>query len=69
MALGDEDLRLDNVDVRDGLGDRVLDLDARVDFDEVEVLLILVGEEFDCAGVDVVDILHDLQRSSADILA
>ena len=69
MALGDEDLRPDDVDVRDGLGDRVLDLDARVDFDEIEVLLILVGEEFDCAGVDVVDILHDLQRSSADILA
>ena len=35
MALGDEDLRPDDVDVRDGLGDRVLDLDARVDFDEI----------------------------------
>ena len=69
MALGDEDLRLDDVDVRDGLGDRVLDLDARVDFDEVEVFLILVREELDGAGIDVVDVLHDLQGRCADVLA
>ena len=69
IALGDEDLRLDDIDVRDGLGDRVLDLDARVDFDEVEVFLILVREELDGAGIDVADVLHDLQGRRADVLA
>ena len=36
-ALGDQDLALDDVDAGDRLGDGVLDLDARVDFDEVEL--------------------------------
>ena len=36
LALGDQDLALDQVDAGDHLGDGVLDLDARVDLDEVE---------------------------------
>jgi hypothetical protein len=36
-ALRDQDLRLDDVDAGDLLGHRVLDLDARVDLDEVEL--------------------------------
>ena len=35
-ALGDADLRLDDVDAGHLLGDGVLDLDARIDLDEVE---------------------------------
>ena len=54
MALRDQDLRLDQVDAGDHFGDGVLDLDARVDFDEVELLGVDVVEEFDGAGVAVV---------------
>ena len=34
-ALGDADLRLDDVDAGDDFGHGVLDLDARIDLDEV----------------------------------
>ena len=37
LARGDPDLRRDEVDAGQHLGDRVLDLDAAVDLDEVEV--------------------------------
>ena len=37
LAGGNADLGLDQVDSRDHLGDRVLDLDPGVDFDEVEL--------------------------------
>ena len=36
LARGDQDLALDQVDVGHDLGDGVLDLDARIDLDEVE---------------------------------
>jgi len=39
----------------------VLDLDARVDFDKVDILL-LVDEELDGASVAVVDVARDRQR-------
>ncbi len=51
---GDSDLRFDEVDAGDGFGDGVLDLDAGIYFDEVEVALF-VHEEFDGAGVAVAD--------------
>ena len=51
VALGDPDLRLDDVEPGD-LGHRVLDLDARIDLDEVELAGIGVHQEFDRAGVD-----------------
>ena len=37
LAAGDAQLRLDQIDAGDGLGDRVLHLDARVHLDEVEL--------------------------------
>ena len=40
VALRDQDLALDDVDAGDHLGHRVLDLDARVDLDEVELVAI-----------------------------
>jgi hypothetical protein len=36
-ALGDGDLRLDDIDAGDQFGDGVFDLDARIDLDEVEL--------------------------------
>ena len=52
LAGGDPDLLLDQVDAGDHLGDRVLDLDPRVDLDEVEVV-VGVDQELAGAGVDV----------------
>ena len=63
LAGGDAQLRLDEVDVGDFLGDRVLDLDARVHFDEHVLAGALpdrVDQEFDRAGVDVVQRLREL---------
>ncbi len=68
VPLGHPDLRLHQVASGDHLGNRVLDLDARIGLDEVEVL-VLVHQEFDGAGIDVVDRLGDLQRVVADLLA
>ena len=39
LAGGDADLRLDQVDAGDHFGHGMLDLDAGVDFDEVEVVV------------------------------
>ena len=52
VALRDPDLRLHQVAPGDRLGDRVLDLDARVDLDEV-VRAVLADQELDGAGVAV----------------
>ena len=64
-AFRDADLRLHDVDARHLLGDGVLDLDARVDLDEVELAGIGIHQELDRAGVGVVDRTSQLQRSLA----
>ncbi len=53
-ALGDGDLRLDNIHAGHQFGDGVFDLDARIDLDEVEVVGVRVHQEFDGAGVAIV---------------
>ena len=52
LAFGDRDLQMHEVEAGDQLGDGVLDLEAGVDFEEVEVLFV-VEQEFDRARVDV----------------
>ena len=52
LAGGDADLLLDEVDAGHQLGDGVLDLNPRVDLNEIEVVL-RVDEELAGAGVDV----------------
>jgi hypothetical protein len=47
------DLRLDDVDAGDLLGHRVLDLDPRIDLDEIEVRAVHVVEKLDRAGTAV----------------
>ena len=63
-AAGDADLLLDDVDAGDHLGDRMLHLQAGVHLQEVEVL-VLIHQELDRAGVDVVHRLGGAHRHSA----
>ncbi len=64
-ALGDPDLRLHDVETGHDLGHRVLDLNARVDLDEVELARVGIHQEFDRAGADIVGGAADLQRRLA----
>ena len=52
LAGGDPDLLLDEVDARDHLGHGMLDLDPRIDLDEVEVM-VGVDQELAGAGIDI----------------
>ena len=52
-ARGDVELQLHQVDARGHLGDRVLDLEPRVDLQEREALLVGLVEELDGARVAV----------------
>ena len=67
-ALGDENLRLDEVDAGDFLGHRVLDLNPRIDLDEVELVRVAIDEELDRAGVLVLHRPADLDRRVAQRL-
>ena len=72
LAGGDAQLRLHEVDVGDFLGDGVLDLDARVHFDEDVLAGALphgVDQELDGAGVDVVQGLGELHGVAVERLA
>ena len=64
-ALGDPDLRLHDVEAGHDLGHRVLDLDARVDLDEVEGARVGIHQELDRAGADIVGGAADLERRLA----
>jgi hypothetical protein len=65
-ALGDAHLRLDDVDAGDLLGHGVLDLDARIDLDEVESSAVGIHQELDGAGVRVTGGAAELQRRLAE---
>jgi hypothetical protein len=57
----------DEIDAGDHLGDRMLDLDAGVHLDEVE--LAVLEEELEGAGAAVADALAGLDADRADLLA
>ena len=67
MSLGDANLGLHQVDSGDLFCHCVLDLETRVYFDEV--VLVLGDEELDGARVQVVDVPRDLQRIVVQPLA
>ena len=67
-ASGDLNLSGDDVDAGDLLGDGVLDLDTRVDFDEV-VAVLLIDEELRSASIAVVDSLGQPDGISQDGIA
>ena len=64
QAGGDADLLLHEVDVVDRLGHRVLDLQAGVHLDEVELAVLV--EELDGAGAGVVDAGDGVGADAAD---
>ena len=66
-AVGDADLRLDEIDVGHGLGHRVFHLDARIHFDEIELAGLRVLQEFHGAGIAVFHRAADLQRVAAEL--
>src|SRR5579872_2269008 len=53
LATGDQQLRLDQIDTGDELGDRMLDLDTGIHLDEVE--LAVFEEELERAGAAIAD--------------
>ncbi len=68
-ALCDQNLALHDVDAGDYFGYRVFDLDARIHFDEVELLGIGIDEELDGPGVVVAGGAHEAHRGVAKIAA
>ena len=58
----------DQVDAGDLFGNGVFDLDAGIDFDEVE-LVLAIDEEFDGAGVGVAGDLDESDGGLADVFA
>ena len=66
-AGGDADLLDHEVDVGDRLGHRMLDLDARVHFDEIELAVLV--EEFDRADAEIFELAHRLRDRLADAVA
>ena len=62
LAARDFELQLHEVDAGDHLRDRMLDLDARVDFHEIEIVALDVVEKLDRAGVAVADRGQQIDR-------
>ena len=67
VALRDQDLRADEVEAGDHLGDRVLNLDTRVHLDEEPLVAVEIVEEFDRAGVVVADLARHAGRGLAQL--
>ena len=68
MSGGDGDLKFDEIEPSDLFGDRMLDLQARIDFEEVEIQMG-VDQEFDGAGVDVAPGAREPHSGIAHFLA
>ncbi|MCD6060470.1 MAG: hypothetical protein K0S16_781, partial [Moraxellaceae bacterium] len=64
LAVGDAQLPLDQVLAGDEFGDGMLDLQARIHFQEIEIA-VGIEQEFHGAGADVVDALRGGNRSLA----
>src|SRR6185369_12421152 len=67
LATRDAQLRLDDVDARDLLGHRVLDLHARIHLDEVELAVLV--QELQRAGASIADVAAGRDADVADRLA
>ena len=68
LARGDPDLLLDDVDAGQELGDRMLDLEAGVHLEEIEVALV-VEEELEGPGVGVLDGARSVDDGAAQFAA
>src|SRR6478735_1497507 len=69
LTRGESNHPLDQVDTRDQLGHAMLDLKARVHFQEVELFTIVVVDELDRAGGAVADRRTDVDGRSQQRLA
>ncbi len=67
LALGDQDLGLHDVNAGHLFGDGMFDLHAGVHLDEVELALVHIHQEFDCAGTFIVHMLADALAQLADL--
>jgi hypothetical protein len=67
LAGGDGQLRLDQIDAGDQFGDRMLDLDARVHLNEVELAVLV--EELERAGTAIADRAAGLDAALAHLPA
>src|SRR5882762_7946956 len=67
LARGDADLLLDDVDTGDHLGHRMLDPDARIHLDEVELAFLV--EIFESTGAAIADLAAGLDTALADTRA
>src|ERR1700684_3473598 len=68
-AFEDLDLRLDDVEARDLFRHGVLDLDARIDLDEVKCPRVGIHEKLDRAGAAILGRLADRESGVAEGLA
>ena len=66
LARRDAELGLDQIDARDLLGDGVLDLDARVAFDEEIFAALRADQELDGAGVHIAGLAREANRVVED---
>ena len=64
-ALRNQNLGLDDIDTRGHFGNRMLDLDARIDFDEVELVGVHIEQKLDGPRADVTDAAPDGERGVA----
>ena len=67
IAGGDADLLEDEIDVGDHLGHRMLDLDARVHLDEIELAVLV--KKLDGADAEIGHVAHGLGDRLADLVA
>ena len=67
LAGRDRELRFDDVDARDHLGDRMLHLHTRVHLDEVELAVLI--EELERPRADVADLAAGLDAAHPDAVA
>ena len=65
-AGGDADLLQHEIDPGDHLGDRMLDLDARVHLDEIELAILV--KKLDRADAEVLQLAHGLGDDLADLV-
>jgi len=66
-ALGDSDLGANDVDPGHLLGNRVFDLDPRIDLDEIELVCVHIHQEFDGAGTTIIRMPGDLETHFTDL--
>ena len=67
LAFGDADLLPHKIDAGNHFSHRVLDLQARIHLDEVELTVFI--EEFDCACSTIAELLHRTRADSANFLS